>query len=473
MLTRIAAVALAAPMVIFGTLLAFPALDKPWGTFSFHFYVVSIACLMSAFACLVLVLSARSMRETRILFLALSFFALGMFFSIHGLTTPGFLLDDPSAALQRSPWLSTLAAGFFASMSVVTVPKVVDRVNLKVPETTFVIAVVVICAYFMASMLSPNWLTDFPTTREWFQHTLTAVTVGLLCFAALRYYQAYQFARLPAQLSVAVGLVFLAEAQISLDFGRFWAYSWWMYHGLFLVAFVTVLGGWSYELIRAKDARAIAEGIAMRDALTQLNRGRPSDLVSLADQIENHDLETFRHVDRVAAFAYAIGNEMGLGAAKLRELVLSAQMHDLGKIGLPPYILLKEDPLTDDEWAQIRQHPAKGFEIMERVPGLGAIAKTIRHHHERWDGNGYPDRLSGDGIPLESRIISVADTYDALTSHRPYRPAMTPEGARDELLAISGSQLDPNLVEIMVRLIDRGSVKAAHTHEHEAEHVHF
>ncbi|HUF52586.1 MAG TPA: HD domain-containing phosphohydrolase [Dehalococcoidia bacterium] len=473
MLTRIAFVALAAPMVIFATLLAFPSLDKQWGTFSFHFYVVSAACLMSAFACLILVLSARSMRETRILFLALSFFALGMFFSIHGLTTPGFLLDESSAALQRSPWLSTLVAGFFATMSVVTIPRVIDRVNLRVPEVTFIIAVIIICAYFMATMLYPNWLTDFPTTREWFQHVLTAASVGLLGFAALRYYQAYLFARLPAQLSVAVGLVFLAEAQISLDFGVFWAYSWWMYHGLFLLAFVTVLGGWSYELIRAKDARAIAEGIAMRDALAQLNRGRPADLVTLADQIENHDLETFRHVDRVATFAYAIGSEMGLGAAKLRELVLSAQMHDLGKIGLPPYILRKEDPLTDDEWAQIRQHPAKGFEIMERVSGLGAIARTIRHHHERWDGNGYPDKLTGSDIPLESRIISVADTYDALTSHRPYRPAMTPQGAHDELAAIAGRQLDPDLVAIMIRLIDRGAVKAAHTHETEAEHVHF
>ncbi|MEX0682964.1 MAG: HD domain-containing phosphohydrolase [Dehalococcoidia bacterium] len=473
MLQRLALVTLAVPALLFAVLLAVPSLDQPWGTNSFHFYVVSAASLMSALACLVLVLSARSIRETRILFLALSFFALGMFFAIHGLTTPGFLFDQPYAALGRSPWLSTLAAGLFATLSVVSIPKVIDRVNLRIPETVFAVSIGGISFYFAMSMVFPNWLVGFPTEREWFQHTLTAITVSLLLFPAFRYYQSYQFARLPAQLSVAVGLTFLAEAQISLDFGVFWAYSWWMYHGLFLAAFGGVLAGWGYELIRAKDTRAIAEGIAMRDALSQLNRGRPSDLVTLADQIENHDIETFRHVDRVAAFAYAIGNEMGLGAAKLRELVLSAQMHDLGKIGLPSYILTKVEALTDDEWAAIKQHPAKGWEIMQRIPGLGAIATTIRHHHERYDGSGYPDGLKGEDIPLESRIISVADTFDALTCDRPYRPAMTPEGARAELLSVAGKQLDPELVQILVKLMDQGSVSAKPVPEPAEAHVHY
>jgi HD-GYP domain-containing protein (c-di-GMP phosphodiesterase class II) len=473
MLQRLAFAAMATPMVLFVALLAIPGFDQSWGTFSFHFYVVSAASLLAAFACLVLVLSARSLRETRILFLALTFFALGMLFSIHGLTTPGFLFDESSAALQRSPWLATLAAGVFATLSVISLPRITDRVNLKVPEMVFVVSVAVISGYFVASMLAPDWLTDFPTTKEWFQHTLTVASVGLLLFAALRYYQSYIFARLPAQLSVAVGLVFLAQAQVSLDFGTFWFYSWWMYHGLFLVSFVTVLAGWSWELLRARDARAIAEGIAMRDALVQLNRGRPSDLVTLADQIENHDLETFRHVDRVAAFAYAIGNEMGLGAAKLRELVLSAQMHDLGKIGLPPYILAKPGPLDQHEWDAVKQHPAKGWEIMNRVPGLGAISKTIRHHHEQYSGGGYPDGIAGETIPLESRIIAVADTFDALTSERPYRPAMSQEQARAELKRVAGTQLDPKLVEILFKLMDKGDITARPAPEPAEAHVHY
>jgi HD-GYP domain-containing protein (c-di-GMP phosphodiesterase class II) len=195
--------------------------------------------------------------------------------------------------------------------------------------------------------------------------------------------------------------------------------------------------------------------------------------VTLADQIENHDLETFRHVDRVAAFAYAIGHEMGLGAAKLRELVLSAQMHDLGKIGLPPYILAKPGPLTENEWDAVKQHPAKGWEIMNRVPGLGAISKTIRHHHEQYDGSGYPDGIAREAIPLESRIIAVADTFDALTSERPYRPSMNQEQARAELKRVAGTQLDPKLVEILVKLMDKGDITARPAPAPAEAHVHY
>ena len=471
MLQRLAFGSLAVPMILLIALLVIPGFDKPWGSSSFHFYVVSAASLLAAFTCLILVLSARSLRETRILFLALSFFALGMVFAVHGLQTPGIIFDEATAGLERSPWLATLSAGVFAALSVVSVRGLTERVNVRAPERVFLGAVGTITLYFVISMAAPNWLTGFPTTNEWFQHLLTVTTVGLLVFAGIRYYQSYLFARLPAQLSVAIGLFFLAEAQISLDFGTFWSYSWWMYHVLFLAAFTAVLTGWAWELLRARDTRAIAEGIVMRDALSQLNRGRSADLVTLADQIENHDLETFRHVDRVAAFAYAIGDEMGMGAAKLRELVLSAQMHDLGKIGLPPYILTKADPLTLREWKAIMKHPVKGSEIMNRVPGLGAIGRAIRHHHERFDGEGYPDGLKGNAIPVESRIIAVADTFDALTSTRPYRGAMPTGEARAELERVAGSQLDPVFVHILIKLLDNGALAPKKAPKPAEEHI--
>jgi len=326
------------------------------------------------------------------------------------------------------------------------------------PRLIFGCCAVASVSYFALSLAFPDWLTGFPTQREWFQHLLTIVTAGLLCFAAWRYFDSYKFTRLPSQLVVMGGLVFLAEAQLSMDFGRFLEYSWWMYHGLFLAAFVTVLAGGTWELMRARDASSIAEAIAMRDALSQLNRGRSSAVIALANQIENHDLDTFRHVDRVAAFAYLIGQEMGFGAARLRGLVLAGQMHDIGKIGLPPYILTKPGKLTDEEWEAIKLHPGKGHEIVARLKGLGAIASVIRHHHEHFDGRGYPDGLAGDEIPFEARIISVADTFDALTSERPYRPAMSIAEAQAELTRVSGSQLDPNCVEVFLRLLKSGKV---------------
>lgn len=459
--TKIAVVALAIPLVIFAVLRLNPEWDRSWGTSSFHFYVVSAATLLSAGACLVLIISARTMRETRVMFLALAFFALAVLFSVHGLLTPGFIFDEAYSSLGRSPWMATLAAGVFATLSVVSVPRLSNvHGRFRTPEVIFGVSAALICGYFVISMFSPDWLKGFPTEDEWFQNTLSVASISLLSFAAWRYYQSYQFARLPGQLAVAVGLVFLAEAQISLDFGIFWQYSWWLYHGLFLVAFCTVLLGWTWEVVRAGSGSAIADGLAMRDALTQLNRGRPNDLVALADKIEHHDLETFKHTDRVAAFAYAIGREIGFSAARQRELVLAAQMHDVGKIGLPHHILTKPGPLTEDEWTYIRQHPGKGFDILSRMRNMEGIAVVIRHHHERYDGTGYPDGSAGEQIPLDARIISVADTFDALTSERPYRAAMTIEQACNELRNVAGSQLDPELVAVVVRLIENGTLRA-------------
>jgi hypothetical protein len=458
MTTRIAAFSLAIPLAIVVALLWLPGLDRLWMAGPFHFYSVSVACLMAAAICGVLVLSARSIRETRILFLALCFMSLALIFSLHGLTTPGHFYHHVSASLTRTPWLSTLVAGICAVLSVISIPRFLETTRLKLPELTFVTAALALGGFVAVSVAYPDWLTDFPTTAVWFRYLLTAVTIGLLVFAAWRYFESYLFTRLPAPLAVAVGLGLLAEAQLALGFGHAWYLSWWSYHALFLLSFFCVLAGWGIEILRARDAGAIADAIAMRDALAQLNRGRASVVISLANQIENHDLDTFRHVDRVAAFAYLIGRDMGFGATRLRGLVLAGQMHDIGKIGLPSYILTKPGKLTDEEWEAVKLHPAKGHEIVARLNSLGPVAKIIRHHHEQYNGSGYPDRLAGDEIPLESRIISVADTFDALTSERPYRPAMSLADAEAELERVAGSQLDPNCVAIFVKLLKNGTV---------------
>ena len=458
MTTRIAAFSLAGPLAVVLALLWLPGLDRPWMAGPFHFYSVSVARLMAAAICGVLVLSARSVRETRILFLALCFMSLALIFSPHGLTTPGHFFHHVSASLTGTPWLSTVVAGLLATLSVVSIPRFMEGTRLRFPELTFAGSGIALGAFVGVSLAFPDWLTDFPTTASWFRYLLTVVTICLLLFASWRYFQSYLFTRLPAPLAVATGLGVLAEAQLALGFGEPWYLSWWMYHLLFLLAFFSVLAGWGIEILRARDAGAIAEALAMRDALSQLNRGRSSDVIELANQIENHDLDTFRHVDRVGAFAYLIGHDMGFGASRLRDLVLAAQMHDIGKIGLPPHILTKPGKLTDQEFSQIRLHPGKGWEIVRRLKGLDSVSTVIRHHHERFDGSGYPDRLAGEAIPLESRIISVADTFDALTSERPYRRELSIAEAEAELSRVAGSQLDPACVEIFLELLKNGKV---------------
>jgi len=278
-------------------------------------------------------------------------------------------------------------------------------------------------------------------------------SMGLTGFGMWRYYQAYQFARLPSQLALVAALAILLEVQVIVLWGQTWHLSWWFYHGLYGVAFLVLFAGWALEVRRAGTLRAIADALSMRDALAQLNRGLEAPIVELVDAVEAKDRETFGHVRRVSAYALSIGKRLGLSPSELRSLALAAEMHDVGKISVPDWILAKPGPLTDEEFAVVKTHTVRGHEIAQQVPPLKPLAGVIRHHHERLDGSGYPDGLAGQEIPLPSRIIAVADTYDAMTSKRPYRDAMSHEDAMAELLRLRGVQLDSQCVDAFAGVI--------------------
>jgi putative nucleotidyltransferase with HDIG domain len=158
------------------------------------------------------------------------------------------------------------------------------------------------------------------------------------------------------------------------------------------------------------------------------------------------DHYTFGHSMRVTFYSLILGKELGLDEEEMYELELSALFHDIGKIGTPDRILLKEDRLTEEEFLVMKQHPVKSAEILDGFSGFEKIAKNARHHHERFDGKGYPDNLKGEEIPFYSRIILIADTFDAMTSTRPYREGLAHDIAFQELKDFAGSQFDPDLV---------------------------
>ena len=175
-------------------------------------------------------------------------------------------------------------------------------------------------------------------------------------------------------------------------------------------------------------------------------------LVALANSLERRDPYTFQHSARVAAYSRAVATCMNLPGEQLDLIVSAAHVHDLGKISIDNRILFKEGPLTDDERREVNKHSAAGAELAEQFSMYRAGAQIIRHHHERWDGSGYPDGLVGEAIPLGARIIAVADVYDAMTSDRPYRRALSHEVAIDELVRGSGGQFDPAAVDAFLAL---------------------
>jgi hypothetical protein len=187
--------------------------------------------------------------------------------------------------------------------------------------------------------------------------------------------------------------------------------------------------------LRERDMRARAEAI--------LEAG----VDVLARAVDMRDDYTGRHSADVGTLARRVGERLGMPQAQLRVLECAARLHDVGKLGVPDTILQKPGPLDEREWAVMRRHPEWGAEMVARVPGLDELAQLVAAHHERWDGDGYPFGLRGEAIPLASRVISVCDAFEAMVSRRPYRAPLSVESAMRELVAASGSQFDPQVVE--------------------------
>jgi putative nucleotidyltransferase with HDIG domain len=187
-------------------------------------------------------------------------------------------------------------------------------------------------------------------------------------------------------------------------------------------------------------------------AICDLERSYDQTLESLGAALAMKDAETERHSRRVTAFAIAIARAKGLRVDRIAVIARGAFVHDIGKVSIPEKILLKPGSLTPDETAVVRQHCFEGYEMVRKVPFLAEPAEIVYSHHENYDGSGYPRGLKGDEIPLGARLVAVANTLDAITSHRPYRPAQSLAAAREEILRWSGRQFDPEVVQLFLAM---------------------
>jgi len=181
-------------------------------------------------------------------------------------------------------------------------------------------------------------------------------------------------------------------------------------------------------------------------------------LFALANAVEAKDAYTEKHTERVSRYAVALGRKIGLDGDYLESLRIGGILHDIGKIGVPDHILLKPGKLDDEEFQHIKLHPLVGERICMPLRSLRYVLPGIRHHHERVDGRGYPDGLKGEEIPIEARILAIADAFDAMTTDRPYRRRMSVQEAMEELRRYAGSQWDKYLVEEFIGIIERGEV---------------
>lgn len=217
-------------------------------------------------------------------------------------------------------------------------------------------------------------------------------------------------------------------------------------------------------LIQAEKAKYVDELNMKNRELEQLSQ---ETFESIAKAVDANDPYTAGHSKRVARYAQEIAFRLGFSEQEADEVYYAGLIHDVGKLGIDNNIINKKGKLTDEEYAEIKRHPSVGYEILKDISIKGKFAEGAKCHHERIDGNGYPNHLSSDEIPYLAKIISVADAYDAMTSKRPYRDVLPQEVVRDQIERGKGTQFDPEIAEIMLDMIDEDTDYQMKQHDDE------
>ena len=191
----------------------------------------------------------------------------------------------------------------------------------------------------------------------------------------------------------------------------------------------------------------------------KMERAYKKALYALAAAVETKDSGTIGHAKRVSDYAVAVADDLGIDKEEQLRIEYAALLRDIGKVNVQAYLLNKSTTLEPDEWEQVKNHAIFGAEIVESVPFLSFLTELIEHHHECWDGSGYPDGLAGEEIPLGSRILAVATDYDAITSERPYHESQAPEIAIEQIKDGKGTRYDPAVVDAFLRILQSQDIR--------------
>lgn len=418
-----------------------------------HFYIVSLVSILAlVFAAAVGVVATR-VRNIKVSFLSLSYVSLAAMFILHGLTTPGFLMNH-STISGNVAQLSVLLSAFWLWLcSISGDNRLVRWLSMK-QQLLLPVWSVLLLGFGIFLWLFPDIVHVLHLKGDLSKWVTTGLILVMNGWSMYRNMQTYLVSRFPLQLAIVYSTGWMFVAQIIMVTGEPWRASWWLYHFMLLGSVIVMVAGIFREYLGTGS---------LTDSVKLLFRANPQDWINayispsvrqLVLTTEAKDSYTAGHNYRVALYALKLAEEMGLSSSQLRAIAQGGLVHDIGKIYIPDGILNKPGKLTPEERSIIEAHPVSGFDICKRLGFMTDELAVIRSHHEKWDGTGYPDRLSGENIPLVARITAVADVYDALTSSRAYRHAMSHEEAMEILLKESGNHFDPRCIRAWERLVN-------------------
>lgn len=465
-------------------LLPDPVIGVPFS----HFYIVTVTASLLAVLALLMASASIQVRDLRVFFLAIAFLNISGIFIAHALTTPKAIIHYSNPWVGFSASFGVFLGAVFLALSTLNWPTAIEQriVNRQAYLFAGIVALLVLynlVAVYTASTPQPSVQAaqetvgathaahNVPTQavaasepyvalgNQNFRRIFGAITVAILAATVWRYTRRNRVASSPLVSGLIVAAIFLAQAQVVMLTTETWHASWWEYHVLMLAAFGAAAIGLGREYARSRSLTGVVEGLLLRDTIRQLEHGYTEVIVALVAAVEAKDPYTRGHSQRVAELAVLIGQDLRLSPEVLRTLNQSAILHDIGKIGVPDAVLHKPGALTAEEYDLIKEHPIRGYEIIRSIPSLRHELGGVRWHHERLDGSGYPDGLRGGEIPLEARIIAVADFYDALTSLRSYREAASPAEALTLLDTQAETKLDQRCVTALRHALVREGVR--------------
>jgi HD-GYP domain-containing protein (c-di-GMP phosphodiesterase class II) len=405
-----------------------------------HLIVVGTAALLAALAALTMSVCAARFSDGRAVLLGFAFSVMAVFLLVHALATPDVLIG-PNGVVQVAGALNLPIGGLILSVSGLAALRGRDRIPLLLR-----VQVVTVASLLVAGALALVYAAHIPVVpnpSSVAAETIFAVTVGPLILLSWRSAHTFLLTRRTSDLLVATGVVWLIGAQYGL-------LNFTMMDAGFWAAHLLEAGG--IALVGIPAALDLRYGVASRPLVGDL---RPDLLVAHEDaflgarvralliRLGEKDPSTEGHTRRVATLAVQIGEQLGLPEGRLRQLALGGLLHDIGKLSVPSEILCKPGRLTDQEFLEIQRHPGAGRELLKELGGFSPLVlDLVESHHERIDGAGYPNHVRADTLPLEVRVLTVADVYDALTADRVYREAWSKERALELLHDDTGTAFD-------------------------------
>jgi hypothetical protein len=419
-----------------------------------HFAVVALGAGLATVSALALTIAGARQRDGHAVLVGCAFSVMAALLCLHGLATPGVLVGMNGVVAFTGG--ATLPVGA-AILALGVVPALRRPAAVRPLLVLLSVGVAFIVVLGAAALLEPRLVPAVPEPRS--PLALVVLVSGMTFFALLfwRALRTFRLTRRHGDLMVAVGIVWLASALPAALLLAWWNLGWWLGHGFEIVGIAIVGIPVALDLRRGvARSRPLLGDLRGADLVAEEEAFLGSHVRALLVDLVEKDEYTEEHTRRVALRAVQVGEELGLGPERLRDLAVGGLLHDIGKLSLPDEILKRPGPLSQTEFDLVEEHPDRGKQLLRELGGFSeSVLRLVRDHHERLDGSGYPQGLGRIELDLDTRILSVCDVYDALMSRRVYRAAWTHEQALRLLRGSAGTIFDARCVDALERVLAR------------------